>query len=152
MNAARLALLVAGGLSAAGAKDAHTNLSVSVNVLAVAHLDIESTPNDIELTAADLARGFVEVVQPTQVVVRSNSAQGYALEVLPLTRMASAILVSGLDTSTSLGADGGTVVQRWRSPGPVHLALRYRFELAPGLSAGRYPWPIHLAVRPLEAI
>ena len=121
-------------------------------MLAVAHLDIESTPNDVELTAADLAQGFVDVAQPTQLVVRSNSAQGYALEVMPLNRMATAILMTGLDTSMSLGAEGGTVVQRWRSPRPVHLALRYRFQLAPGLSAGRYPWPIHLAVRPLEAI
>ena len=153
MNVARLAVLLAGGLSAAGAKEAHTNLSVSVNVLAVAHLDIEFTPNAVELTAADLARGFIDVAQPTQLVVHSNSAQGYALDVLPLNRMASSIRVSGLDTSMVLSADGGTLVQRWHSPRPRTSRFAIPFRTRP-LACRRdvILGPIHLAVRPLEAI
>jgi hypothetical protein len=33
----------------------------------------------------------------------------------------------------------------------VSLSLKFRFLLADGLSPGRYPWPLQLGVRPLEA-
>jgi hypothetical protein len=34
----------------------------------------------------------------------------------------------------------------------VNLSLQFRLVLAPGLAAGRYPWPMRVAVRPLEAL
>ena len=152
MNAARIALIVSGSIAAAGAKDAHTEFAVTATVRAVANLEVQSAPNDIEISAADLERGFVEVAQPTQLIVRSNSQSGFALEVLTVAPMLSSMVVEGLDSDLYLGADGGTIVQRWRQAQAVKLSLRFRFALVPGLKAGDYPWPVRFAVRPLDSI
>ncbi len=152
LSGARIALIVAASVATAGAKDVRTDFSVSATVLAVANLELQSAPMDLQISAADVRRGFIDVAQPTQVVVRSNSQSGFALEVLTVAPMLSSMVVQGLESDLSLGADGGTIVQRWQKPQVVRLRLRFRFTLAPGLRAGDYPWPVRLAVRPLESI
>ncbi len=152
LHAARLALLVAGSFSAAGAKDVRSSFAVSATVRAVANIELASVPGSIRVTAADLARGFVDIEQPTQVLIRSNSQSGFALEVLTVTPMLRAMIIRGLDSDLELGADGGTVVHRWQTPHPMHLSLNFRFALAPDLAPGTYPWPLRLGVRPLESI
>jgi hypothetical protein len=151
LNAARAALIVAAGVTGAGAKDVHTEFAVTATVRAVANIELQSVPADLEITAADLQRGFVDVARPTQFIVRSNSQNGFALEVLTVAPMLSSMTITGLDSDLYLGADGGTVVQRWRQAQARKLSLKFRFELAPGLKAGDYPWPVRLAVRPLES-
>jgi hypothetical protein len=149
LSTARIALIVAAGVTAAGARDAHTNLSVSATVRAVANIERQSAPTDLEISGADLRRGFIDVVQPTQLTIRSNSPSGFALEVLTVAPLLSSMNIEGLNSDLDLGADGGTIVQRWQKPQVVNLSLRFRFTLAPGLAAGNYPWPVRLAVRPL---
>jgi hypothetical protein len=151
-NGARIALIVAASVAAAGAKDVRTDFSVSATVLAVANLELQSVPIELPISAADIRRGFIDVAQPTRIIVRSNSQSGFALEVLTVTPMLSSMIIHGLDSDLSLGAEGGTIVQRWQKPQVVTLSLKFRFALAPGLGAGDYPWPVRLAVRPLESI
>jgi hypothetical protein len=151
LNAARLALVVAGGFASAGAKELHTDLSVTATVRAVAHIDLQSIPAALEIFASDLQRGYIDVPQPTQLVVRSNSQSGFALDVLTVAPILSAMVIQGLDSDLTLGADGGSVVQRWQRPQAVNLSLRFRFALTPGLTPGIYPWPVRMAVRPLES-
>lgn len=138
--------------AAAGAKDVHSQFSVSATVRAVANIEMQSVPPMVTISTADLRRGYVDILQPTQAIIRSNSQSGFALEILPVTNLASSMVVEGLNTDLSLGAEGGTVVQRWEKPQVVRLSLKFRFALAPGLQAGEYPWPVRLAVRPLESI
>lgn len=152
MNTARIALIVAVSAAAAGAKDVHSQFSVSATVRAVANIEMQSVPPMVTISTADLRRGYVDILQPTQAIIRSNSQSGFALEILPVTNLASSMVVEGLNTDLSLGAEGGTVVQRWEKPQVVRLSLKFRFALAPGLQAGEYPWPVRLAVRPLESI
>jgi hypothetical protein len=152
LNGARIALIVAASVAAAGAKDVRTDISVSATVLAVAKIELQSAPIDLQISAADVRRGFIDVEQPTRIIVRSNSRSGFALEVLTVVPLLSSMIVQGLDSDLSLGADGGTIVQRWQKPQAVMLSLKFRFALAPDLSAGDYPWPVRLAVRPLESI
>ena len=123
---------------------------MSVIVRPVAHIELQSAPAGLDISAADLRRGYIEVMQPIQVTVHSNSPNGYALEVLTVAPVLTSMIVEGLNSELALGAEGGTVVQRWQKPQAVNLSLKFRFELAPGLSAGSYPWPVRLAVRPLE--
>jgi hypothetical protein len=144
-------VLAAASIAAAGAKDTHTEFSVSTVVRAVAHIEVQSAPTNLKISAADLRRGFVEVLEPTRAVIRSNSQSGFALDVLTVTPMLSSMVVEGLNSDLELGAEGGTIVQRWQKPQVVNLSLRFRFSLAPGLAAGEYPWPLRIAVRPLES-
>jgi hypothetical protein len=150
LSTARFALIVAAGVTAAGARDVHSDIAVSVTVRAVANVEINSMPSGLQISPADLRRGFVDVVQPTQLTVRSNSPKGFTLEILTVAPVLSSMIVAGLDGDLALGADGGTIVQRWQIPRPASLSLKFRFALAPGLTAGNYPWPIRVAVRPLE--
>jgi hypothetical protein len=143
-------MIVAAGVTTAGARDAHSNLSVSVIVRPVANLELQSAPTGLDVSAADLRRGYIDVLQPTQFTVRSNSPNGYSLEFLTVAPLLSSMIVAGLNSDLALGKDGGTVVQRWQEAQAVNVSLKFRFELAPGLSAGTYPWPVRLAVRPLE--
>ena len=143
--------MVAASVTAAGARDVHSDFSVSVTVRAMANMEIKSAPAGLEISDADLRRGFIDVTQPTQLTVRSNSPNGFALEVLTVAApMVESMVVEGLNSELALGADGGTIVQRWQHPQAVNLSLKFRFELAPGLVAGNYPWPLRLTVRPLE--
>lgn len=155
LGTARIALMVAAGVSGSGvsgasARDVHSALTVSVTVRAVANIELQSAPTGLEITGADLKRGYIDVVQPTQLTVRSNSPSGFALEVLTITPMLASMIVAGLNDDLALGADGGTIVQRWQKPQAVNLSLKFRFALAPGLVAGTYPWPVRLAVHPLD--
>jgi hypothetical protein len=152
LNAARLALVVAGGFAAAGAKEAHSELSVTATVRAVANIDLQSLPAALEISALDVQRGYIDVPQPAQLLVRSNSQSGFALDVLTVAPIMSAMTIQGLDSELALGADGGSVVQRWQHAQAVNLSLRFRFLLQPGLTPGMYPWPVRMTVRPLESI
>jgi hypothetical protein len=79
LTTARIALVVAASVSAAGARDVHSDFSVSVTVRAVANMKIESAPAGLEISASDLQRGIIDVAQPTELTVRSNSPSGFAL-------------------------------------------------------------------------
>jgi hypothetical protein len=143
-------MIVAASLTAAGAREVHSDFSVSVVVRPAANIELRSVPTSLDISAADLRRGYIEVLQPTELTVRSNSPNGYALEVLTVAPVLSSMIVEGLNSDLALGGDGGTIVQRWQKPQAVNLSLKFRFELVPGLAAGSYPWPVRLAVRPLE--
>jgi hypothetical protein len=150
LSTARIALIVAASVSAAGARDVHSTISVSATVRAIANIELRSVPAGLEVSRADVKRGYVEILQPTQLTVHSNSPNGFALEVLTVAPLLSSMVVEGLNDDLPLGAEGGTIVQRWQKPQTVNLSLRFRFALAPDLAAGSYPWPVRLAVRPLE--
>jgi len=143
-------MIVAASVTAAGAKDVHSELSVSVVVRPAANIELRSVPTGLDISAADLRRGYIQVMQPTRITVRSNSPNGYALEVLTVAPVLSSMIVEGLNSDLALGKEGGTIVQRWQRPQAVDLSLTFRFELVPGLAAGNYPWPVRLAVRPLD--
>ncbi len=141
------ALLLCSGASGAG--EVRTQFGVSATVLPVARVQSASMPPDLQVSSADLRRGYIDVRQPASIVINSNSAEGVALDLMALDPLLSGMVVEGLDSAQVLGAEGGTLVRRWSGPQSLRLTLRFRFMLAPGLSPGRYPWPVHLGVRPL---
>lgn len=132
-----------------GAGQSRALLPISATVLAVARIERSSSPYELLLSGTDLRRGFVDVPQPASLVVNSNSAAGFQLDVIALNPMIRNIVVDGLESPQILGADGGTLVQRWNGPQSRRLTLKFRIMLAPGTAPGRYPWPLHMSVRPL---
>ena len=124
-------------------------MAVNATVLPVARVQVTSAPADLQISADDLRRGYVDVLQPTSLLVNSNSPDGFALDLMTLSPLASSIIVNGLESDQVLGAEGGTLIQRWQRPQAMRVMLRFRLLLAPGLNAGRYEWPVRLDVRPL---
>jgi hypothetical protein len=152
LNAARVVLVIAGSVAAAAsAREARNSIAVSATVLPAARLELQSMPTELQISADDLNRGFVDAPEATSFVVRSNSPTGFALDLATLLPLVSSVVVHGLESDQSVGGDGGTLVQRWQSPRAVRLSLKFRLILAPGLTAGRYPWPLRVSVRPLDS-
>lgn len=148
----RSAVLVAllGGASVASTDQTRGTLGVSATVVPIARLELTTREPELQLTAEDLVRGYIESPQALHLTVYSNSRNGYALDVLPVSPLFSAMSVQGLGTDILLSAEGGTVTQRWSHPQKVSLELRFSFVLAEGLQPGRYEWPVRLAARPLD--
>lgn len=133
--------------SRAGGPTAQASLRVTAVVQRFATLRV-ATPNSIAVSEADVARGYVELAAPVEVMVRSNVAEGYTLafgrsgpsieraHVLGLAR--ELVVGSGMAMATRPAAGRGM----WRDV----LQLRFRFDLAPDTRAGQHPWPIHISM------
>lgn len=149
----RTAMLVAtcavlGALQQAQAGSARAEIGVSVTVVARTLINSESSPPQLRISAADVARGYVEVLGATQLFVTSTNRRGYILSVWPQVQLFSTVVVSNEETRTELGADGGEIFER-RWGQMLNLPLDFRFTLAPGVKPGVYPWPVRLQVSPL---
>ena len=138
------------GSSVASTDQAQGSLGVSATVVPVARIELASREPDLLLTKEDLDRGYLDTPQSVHLTVYSNSRSGFALDVLPVSPLFSAVSVQGLDSEVLLSAEGGTVTQRWGHPQKVSLELRFSFVIAEGIQPGLYPWPVRLAVRPLD--
>jgi hypothetical protein len=124
-------------------------MPVSVTVIANAKLKSSYQATQIRITAADVARGYVEVPAASRFTVATNSRSGYLLEFHPVGNLVESVQVGGLGNDVRLGADGGTFVQRGLpSPNLTH-ELSFRFSLSPDTLPGNYPWPLALSVRAL---
>lgn len=134
------------GIGMAG--ESRTSFAVMVSVQPTATLREISRPATIDISSADVQRGFAEI-DPVRFEVASNSRDGYALELMPVSRLFTAVSVQGLGDDVTVGADGGTVIQRRRNAQPAPLNLRFKFFLRADLAPGRYPWPLALTARAL---
>jgi hypothetical protein len=149
-NLARIATAFAvcavlGAMPQAQAGPARADIQVSVTVMARTLIDSESSPRQLEVSAVDVARGYVEVQGATSLLVTNTNRRGYVLSVWPQVPVFSTVVVSSGDSQAELGADGGEIFERrWGKMLP--LALDFRFMLAPGVKPGVYPWPLSFQV------
>lgn len=134
---------------AAEAARASAGMAVSVTIAPNAKLRSDYQAPQLKVTAADVARGYVEVPAASRFSVVTNSRSGYCLEFNPVGEIFELVQVGGLDHVVQLSADGGAIVQR----GPLHsnliYELSYRFTLHADAQVGVYPWPLQVSVRAL---
>ena len=148
----RLAIGCCLPLAPAGADQSTQYITVSARVVAVARLEWLSDRPQLRISSTDIARGYVELAQPTLLRVHSNSREGYTLDLQPRGALFSSVAVTGVAGTAELGSDGGSIVQRWHDARSASLALQFRFTLAPGVTAGQYALPLDIKVRPLQAV
>jgi hypothetical protein len=136
---------------AATAQSSTMKLNVSVTIVKHASLKAVAWPGPLVITAADVARGYVEVSSPAQLAIKSNSPSGYMLVFANQGDFVRQTRISGLGTTVQLGAGGGVVTQAapGRGMNEIMLALSFRFELAPQVQQGVYPWPLQVSVTPM---
>jgi hypothetical protein len=152
------ALTLAAALAAVGgagaplaAPTARTSFGVGAVVLAHAGIAQQALPEALELSAEDVARGFVDRPAAVRLSIVNTSAAGFALEVLPVSPVISGVEVGGAGAQAAFDAGGGSIIARGIRGRAIELSLGFRFQLAPGLAPGRYPWPLAFNVRPLGA-
>ena len=149
----RLAMqaMVFGLLCATFSAQADTKVTVSATILKRASLQVLAQPSSVNVTAADIARGYVDVPAASQVAVRSNAPAGYLLEFASQGDFMRQIVVRGLETDVQLSPAGGMVSQKAAGKGVTKatLALGFRFLLSESAQEGTYAWPMRLSVVPL---
>lgn len=142
--------LLAGPLAAiAGSNE--VKLLVTATILKHASLQVLAQPASVMVTAADIARGYVDVLSPAQVVVKSNTGGGYMLMFESHGEFLRQTVVKGLGADVQLGPSGGGVTQRpaGRGMSQTQLDIGYRFVLSESARQGVYAWPVRLSVTPI---
>lgn len=149
---AQLAFALAGAAALACGTPAQaeaTHAPLVVRVVIPHHTSIRiAPPPGVSVSENDVARGFVEVAAPVEVVVQSNVAEGYALLFERHGDAFTEVQVQGLGQPVVF-ASAGAIATRpaagrglWRD----QLALRFRFTLAPGTRAGEHRWPVQISL------
>lgn len=93
-------------------------------------------PAQLEITAADIARGTL-TVSGASLDLLVNNPLGYALRA----EVASAAFIA---VRVNLPARMPSMVGR---PRPAPIAVDYELEIAPGTAPGRYAWPVALTLQ-----
>lgn len=127
-------------------------LLVSATVMKQASLQVLTQPATVVVTAADIARGYVEVLAPAQFAVQSNSRNGYLLMFGSEGEFLRQTLVRGLGNDVQLDGIGGGVAQQSAGGSGITkavLALTFRFILSDVAKQGVYAWPMRLSVSAL---
>lgn len=100
----------------------------------------------IEVSAADIQRGYVEPVARYR--VRSNDPRGFLLQVRPQSLHAEAVEVAGVAEPLALDVDGVDVYHPW-ARGAQEVAVRVRVKLHDRVRPGRHALPVHVSVAAL---
>ena len=144
LGAVLLLALVAG--TGAHADSRQAQFFVRTTVPARATLAAVEQPTHLNVSEADLARGYMDV--SARYVVESNTRDGLLLRLSPRIGITRHVEVRGL--SATLVVQGDEVeVYRARTSEAEHLELDYRFVLAPDVEPGTYELPIYVAATPL---
>ena len=137
--------------NAAGAQSVESKLTVTANVLKHASLKVLAQPTSVVITAADIARGYVDVAAPAQVSIQSNSREGYMLMFASESEFLHQTLVRGLGNDVQLSAGGGGVARSadGRGMARITLDLGFRFLLSASARQGVHAWPLRMTVASL---
>jgi hypothetical protein len=145
---AALAILVlpvyAHAESQAAANTARSSIDFRIVVPAIVRVKAIAQPDQLLVTEADLARGYVDIAAGSSVILTTNSRMGYLLTATFDQRLLSTIEVRA--ANRYLQASSGTGSWHMASDYAVDriVPIQYRLHLAAGVRAGTYPWPVSL--------
>lgn len=142
---------MAGAMPAQAAPGGSAQVSIGATVLRHASVRVLSAPQSVQITEADIARGYVDVPLPSRLEIRSNSPSGYLLSVETQADFARGTEVRGLGGVASLGRFGGVLQVASTAAGmhSMQLELGFRILLSPGVQAGLHAWPVQISVLPV---
>jgi hypothetical protein len=130
-----------------------TRLMVTARVLKHLRLKVVSQPTSVQVTEADVARGYVEVQSRMQLTVETNSNDGYGVAIANhLSDAFRDTRVTGLGSGDMRFSSESVAMQQAAAGKGMRretLDLGFRFELAPGTRQGTYPWPVQVGLMPV---
>lgn len=151
---AMAATLAMGGLAFTPPVQAAGNsaqVSVGATVLRHISLRVLELPSSVEITAADVQRGYVDVDRPSTIEIRSNSPSGFMLSIESQAEFARGTEVRGLGGMTAFGRFGGVLVVKGTQGGGMQttpVQLSFRILLSDDAQPGHYAWPLQVSVLP----
>jgi hypothetical protein len=124
---------------AAASKSA--SLTVSVEVIARTIMTVDTQPASVDVTANDVARGYVELPNSVLFHVRSNATNGYVIQFQPVNGPFSRADVTLGSAQAAVGTDGAWLSQPYQR-GTTSGSFSVRLMIAPGTQPGSYAWPV----------
>jgi hypothetical protein len=105
-----------------------------------------TTPaNPVCSCAAEKARR-TEAPAASQFRILGGARSGWLIDFFARGQLFTSVQIEGFGGIAQIGADGGTLFQRDRSPDGV-TRLSYRFTLGAGVQPGSYQWPLAMSLR-----
>lgn len=142
MKSVVLALLAAACLPSHSGGSQSAPLMITVRVVEFTRVRVLSQPQVLEITALDVARGYVEPREPLLIEVETN-APAYTMVLSKAGEHVRGVEVAGLGTQLRFQSD--TTVTRKPGARQETLQLRVRFALDRELGPGTYPWALQLS-------
>lgn len=121
-----------------------TQMHVSVEVIARTILTVDSQPSAVNVTPADIARGYLELPSAIAFRIRSNARNGYMVQFQPIAGPFTKAEVSWDNTVASVGSDSSWVTQPYER-GTRAGSMNVRLTLAADTAPGTYAWPVSIA-------
>lgn len=126
--------------------------SIRVQATVVHHASISAfrAPQQVNVTAEDVARGYVELAQPVEVEISTNNPGGVMLGFNVNSPQVAGARFEGEDLQLSVAAGAAVVLVPKTGVGlrSQTLRLRTRLMLAPGAEPGVIAWPVALFIAP----
>jgi hypothetical protein len=142
-----IAVMWAAAVNVASAQPAHV---VKFEIPPIAYASSTQHPAALAITEADIAMGYVDVVDRTSLMINANVEQVVMQVRIDAPMIARADLrVAGRDYNVA--SHNGTLLLATRRGENQPVAIAYRFHLNPGARAGLYAWPLTLNVTPKVA-
>jgi hypothetical protein len=141
LSAAILSVAIATAMPAFGA--ASGQMHVSVEVIARTILTVDSQPSSVQVTTADITRGYIDLPQAIAFHVRSNARDGYSLQFQPVSGPFTTAVLSWSNAVATVGADASWMAQPYQR-GITTGSMSVHLTLAPGTTPGTYAWPVAL--------
>ena len=144
-NSIRAVLLLIAMPMMAGSQS--VQMSVSVTVLARAIVTVDSAPA-VEITAADLQRGYIDLAEPVVLRGRTNSRRGYVLQVEKTSEAFNRVELT-LPNATMSVSSHESWIQRPYVPGGEVVPVTVRLFLSPAASTGTLALPLSFSASAL---
>ena len=142
-----LSLASTAAVTDADAGQAKASMQVSAIVVSWAPaMQVDYQAAQLTITPGDIARGYVEVPAASQFRITGGTRSSWLVDFFVRGRIFTSAQIEGFGGSAQIGADGGTLFLRNRSPDGV-TRLNYRFTLGPDVQPGSYQWPLAMSVR-----
>ncbi len=135
----------------AQAADGTAQVGVGATVLKHVSLRVLQLPDTIQITEADIARGYVDVSTPSRLEIRSNSTAGFMLSIDSQADFARGTEVRGSGDTAALGRFGGVLSVKGGDAGGMHttpVELSFRVLLSNEARPGQHAWPLQISVMP----
>lgn len=117
------------------------------------HVVIKSQPAVFAVTERDIALGYVDIAQPSLFDIKTNSADGVALEFHGVHNggVIQTVQITGGASGFQMPPSGGVMLIQgnWQPTVTRSFALRYRLYLGPTAQVGRHAWPFSMSVSAL---
>ena len=140
-------MLVLSSAAVANADSSTRTVQVTAQVVARAIVTVDRQPASIDVTEADIARGYLDVPTPLQWRGQTNSRRGYLLQVTNESDVFSAVNLAFAGTEMNVGQQSW--VARPYVPGGESLTVQVRLILRASTQPGRHLLPISVSATPL---